>query len=96
MVFVAWFRLGFGYFYVVCAVVLANSFLAGAVCINSFHNAGEGLAAPKVRFCRGLLIGALWSANTTVSLIGINTEVLNYYGGIVSLSYQRWFVIQDH
>lgn len=75
MVFVAWFRL-FSYFYVVCAVVLVNSFLAGAVCINSFHNAGEGLAVPKVRFCRGLLIGALWSANTTVSLIGINTEVL--------------------
>ena len=75
MVFVSWFRL-FSHFYAVYAVVLINSFLAGACFVNSFHNAGEGLRVLKVRFCRGLLIGALWSANTAVSLIGINTEVL--------------------
>ncbi|XP_068736092.1 battenin-like isoform X1 [Montipora capricornis] len=75
MVFVSWFRL-FSHFYAVYAVVLVNSFLAGACFVNSFHNAGEGLGVLKVRFCRALLIGALWSANTAVSLIGINTEVL--------------------
>ena len=75
MVFASWFRL-LSHFYTVSAVVLVNSFLAGAVCVNGFHNAGEGLTVLKIRFCRGLLIGALWSANTAVSLIGLNTEVL--------------------
>ena len=74
MVFVSWFRL-FSSFYPVFAVVLVNSFFSGAVCVNSFHNAGEGLTVSEKRFCRALMTGALWSANTVVSLIGLDTEV---------------------
>ena len=74
MVFVSWFRL-FSCFYPVFAVVLVNSFFSGAVCVNSFHNAGEGLTVSEKRFCRALMTGALWSANTVVSLISLHTEV---------------------
>ena len=74
MVFVSWFRL-FSSFYPVFAVVLVNSFFSGAVCVNSFHNAGEGLTVSEKRFCRALMTGALWSANTVVSLISLHTEV---------------------
>ena len=74
MVFVSWFRL-FSSFYTVFAVVLVNSFFSGVVCVNSFHNAGEGLTVSEKRFCRALMTGALWSANSVVSLIGLDTEI---------------------
>ena len=74
MVFVSWFRL-FSSFYTVFAAVLINSFVYGAVFVNSFHNAGEGLTVSEKRFCRALVAGATWSANTVVSLIGWDTEV---------------------
>ena len=74
MIFVSWFRL-FASFYTVFAAVLVNSFVYGAVFVNSFHNAGEGMAVSEKRFCRALLAGATWSASTVVSLIGWDTEV---------------------
>ena len=74
MVFVSWFRL-FSSFYPVSAVVLVNSFVCGAVLVNSYHNAGEGLTVSEKRFCRALMTCAAWSANTAVALIGWDTEV---------------------
>ena len=76
MVFVSWFRL-FSSFYPVSAVVLVNSFVCGAVLVNSYHNAGEGLTVSEKRFCRALMTcaAAAWSANTAVALIGWDTEV---------------------
>ncbi|XP_044181812.1 uncharacterized protein LOC122947084 isoform X2 [Acropora millepora] len=74
MIFVSWFRL-FSSFYSVFAVVLVNSFVYGVVCVNSLHNAGEGLTVPEKRFCRALVVGAVWLSNTAVSLIGWDTEV---------------------
>ena len=74
MIFVSWFRL-FSSFRTVFAVVLVNSFVYGAVFVNSFHNAGEGLTVSEKRFCRALMAGAAWSAYTAVSLIGWDTEV---------------------
>ena len=74
MVFVSWFRL-FSSFYPVFAVVLVSAFVFGAVFVNSFHNAGEGLTMSEKRFCRALMAGAGWSANTAVALIGWDTEV---------------------
>ena len=74
MVFVSWFRL-FSSIYSVSAVVLVNSFVCGAVLVNSYHNAGEGLTVSENRFCRALISCAAWSANTAVALIGWNTEV---------------------
>ena len=74
MVFVSWFRL-FSSFYDVWAAVLISSLIYGVVFVNSFHNAGEGLAVSEKRFCRALLAGATWSGFTIVSLIGWDTEV---------------------
>ena len=74
MIFVSWFRL-FASFDTVFAAVLVNSFVYGAVFVNSFHNAGEGMTVSEKRFCRALLAGATWSASTVVSLIGWDTEV---------------------
>lgn len=74
MIFVSWFRL-FSSYCTVFAVVLVNSFVYGAVFVNSFHNAGEGLTVSEKRFCRALMAGAAWSAYTAVSLIGWDTEV---------------------
>ena len=74
MVFVSWFRL-FSSFYPVFAVVLVSAFVFGAVFVNSFHNAGEGLTVSEKRFCRALMAGAAWSANTAVALVGWDTEV---------------------
>ncbi|KAK2560259.1 hypothetical protein P5673_017247 [Acropora cervicornis] len=58
-----------------CMHVLVSAFVFGAVFVNSFHNAGEGLTVSEKRFCRALMTGAAWSANTAVALIGWDTEV---------------------
>ena len=74
MVFFSWFRL-LSSFYPDFAVVLVSGFAFGAVFVNSFRNAGEGLTVSEKRFCRALMAGAAWSANTAVSLIGWDTEL---------------------
>ena len=73
MILASWFRLIFQ-FYIVTILVLLNSLFCGVVFINTFHNIGEGLNAPATRFCRALLIGATWTAEVSVALVGLDTE----------------------
>ena len=102
MVFVSWFRL-FSRFYPVFAVVLVSAFVFGAVFVNSFHNAGEGLTVSEKRFCRALMAGAAWSANTAVALIGWDTEVklrrrcLAFYPEVVcyTRSLTKWNPVEN-
>ena len=73
MILASWFRL-VSQFYIVMTVVLLNSFFCGVVFTNTFHNVGEGHSVPATRFCRALLTGAVWTAELTVALIGLDTE----------------------
>ena len=73
MVLSSWFRLIFR-FYIVVTVTMLNSFFLGMVFTNTFHNIGEGHSVPARRFCRALLVGAVYAAMFTVALIGLDTE----------------------
>ena len=73
MVLVSWFRF-LSNFFAAVSLVLINSFLSGVVYASTFKNAGDGLGVAQRMFCRALLTGALWTANITVALIGLDTE----------------------
>ena len=73
MVLVSWFRF-LSNFFAAVGLVLINTFLSGVVYGSAFNNAGDGLDVAQRMFCRALLTGALWTANITVALIGLDTE----------------------
>ena len=73
MILASWFKL-ISQFYIVMTVVLLNSFFCGMVYTNTFHSVAEGVNVPATCFCRALLIGASWTADLTVALIGLDTE----------------------
>ena len=73
MVLVSWFRF-LSNFFAAVGIVMMNSFLSGVVYASTFKNAGDGLGVAQRMFCRALLAGALWTANITVALIGLDTE----------------------
>ena len=73
MVFVSWFRF-LSHGYIAAAIVFVNTFVGGMVYVNSLQFVGEGLSVAERRFCRALLIGALWSSNTAAALVSLTVE----------------------
>ena len=73
MVLVSWFRY-LSNFFAAVGLVLLNSCLSGVVYASSFKNVGDGFGVAQRMFCRAFLAGALWIANITVALIGLDTE----------------------